>query len=417
MNIDRPENVNYSATVVRVKTLVPLENCDNVVSAPFFGMSAIVSKDVQVGDLGVVFTAETQLSHDFCRFNNLYRHGHLNEDPTKTGYIEDNRRIRAQKFRGNLSNALFMGLESLAWAANVSDLKEGDVFDTLNGNEICRKYVVKTREPRLAGKQEKKFSRVDAIHLPEHYDTENFFRNRENIDPEQEVIVTQKLHGTSIRVGYTFVKRKRSIVERVAALLGAKIQSLEHDYVFGSRKVIKDANNPDQNHYYDTDIWSHEGRRLEGLLPKGFLVYGELVGWTPENKPIQENYIYGVPLGMAELYVYRIAHVNEDGHVVDLPWDHVVEFCKTNGIKSVPELWRGKLKDFDVDSFMNRRYFEDGYLNAIALGENKEIVDEGVCVRVDTIRPYILKAKCAKFLEHETKILDRGEEDLEASQS
>lgn len=418
MKIDKPENANYAATVVSLKNIVPLATCDNVVGTSLFGFQAIVGKDHQVGDLGIVFPCETQLSDEHCHYNNLYRHGDKNDNPGVKGYIEDNRRIRAQKFRGHVSNALFMSLDSLAWTrADLSELREGDEFDTLNGKEICRKYMPKRNPMRQQQAQEKKFNRVDAIHMPEHYDTENFWKNRDKIDPEAEVVVTQKLHGTSIRIGHTIVKRKLSILEKLAKFIGVKVQETEHDYVFGSRKVIKDANNPDQVHYYEMDIWSQEGKKLQGILPENYLVYAELIGYTPEGAEIQKNYSYGMAVGIVEMYIYRIAIVNSRGLLTDLSWDQVKEFCKTNNLKSVPEVWRGKLKDLNVESYIDKRFFDEGHRHCLSLGANVELVDEGVCVRADGLRPYILKAKSPKFLEHETKILDSGTEDLESSQS
>jgi hypothetical protein len=92
-------NENYSGTIVSIKNLVDLENCDNVVGMPMLGFQAIVGKSAKKGDLGVLFGAETQLSDDYCKNNNLYRHSELNLDPNEKGYIEDNRRIKAVKFR------------------------------------------------------------------------------------------------------------------------------------------------------------------------------------------------------------------------------------------------------------------------------------------------------------------------------
>jgi hypothetical protein len=83
----------------------------------------------------------------------------------------------------------------------------------------------------------------------------------------------------------------------------------------------------------------------------------------------------------------------------------------------VCELWRGKLKDFKVEDYLDIRFFESGARNCLWLGDNKDLVDEGVVVRIDRRTPYCLKAKSPKFLEHETKMLDKGVEDLESSQS
>lgn len=421
MTIDKPVNPNYAAVVFRLKSFNVLPTCDNVVGSPMFGLQAILSKDSQVGELGIVFTPETQLSDEYTSKNNLYRHADLNSDKSQKGYMEDNRRVRAIKFRGNTSNCLFMPLSSLSYTGvDISALREGDEFDTLNGHEICRKYVVKTNGPRLTKEQQaRKFSRVDSKHMPEHIDTLNFMRSLEKLDPDAHVTVTQKLHGTSIRIGHTIVKRKLGLGSRIAKALGVTVLETEHDYVYGSRKVIKDAENPEQNHFYETDIWTSQGSKLKGLLPKNYLVYAELVGYTDTGAEIQRNYTYSVPKGSSEMYIYRIAVVNEDGFITDLSWEQVKAFCSQNGLKAVPELWSGKLKDFKYEDWMDTRYFEAGYRHALWLGElstDETIVDEGVCVRIEGITPQLFKAKSPLFLEHETKILDRGEVDLESTQ-
>lgn len=419
MKIEKPENQNYCATVVRLKSIVPLVNCDNVVGTSIFGNQAIVSKDHALGDIGIVFPAETQLSDEFCSENNLYRHGDLNKEKDQKGYMEDNRRVRAIKFRSvNTSNCLFMPLSALAYTGiDVQTLCEGDEFDTLNGKEICRKYMVRRNTSRLsAAQQERKFSRVEDIHMPEHPSTAQFFKFVDSIDPNTHVVVTQKLHGTSVRIGHTMVKRKLNKRDKIARFFGAKVQETEHDYIFGSRKVIKDANNPDQVNYYDTDMWTLEGKKLMGLLPENYLVYAEIVGWTPSGAEIQKSYTYAVPKGEAHLYIYRIATVNSKGYITDLSWEQIKEFCRDNGLKHVPEIAVGKLSEIDIKACLDTRYYEQGIRNALWLGDNKDIVDEGVCIRIEGRIPTIYKAKSPKFFEHETKMLDTGVEDLEADE-
>jgi len=71
--VQKPANANYCGTVIRISKLVPLDNCDNVVAAIIFGNSVIVGNNVKVGDLGVFFPIETQLSEEFLKENSLYR--------------------------------------------------------------------------------------------------------------------------------------------------------------------------------------------------------------------------------------------------------------------------------------------------------------------------------------------------------
>lgn len=419
LKLEAPENANYACVVVSITRIVPLENCDNVVGTPLLGFQGIVGKDTQVGDLGIVFTAETQVSDEYACYNNLYRHSNKNLDESKKGYLEDNRRVKALKFRGHRSDCLFMPLDSIGYTGvDVSQFQPGDTFDKLNGHEICRKYVVRRSamaHAKTHAVRDKVFRRVDEKMLPEHYDTGNFFRNADTIKPGTRVTVTQKLHGTSIRVGNTIVGRKLNLRERVAEKFGVKVQRTEFANVYGSRKVLKDPNNPYQTHFYGTDIWTDEGRKLDGLLPENFLVYGELIGWTQYCEPIQKNYTYQLPEGRAELYVYRVAFVNGQGRMVDLSWDQVKEFCLNAGLKHVPELWSGPIEEFDAEQFLDRKFHQDGDTAAVPLARESPC-DEGVCIRVDGLAPHILKAKSPAFLRHETKMLDQEVIDLEAEE-
>lgn len=419
MNLTAPVNKNYCASIVEVKQLITLENCDNVQAISIFGFQAIVSKDVKIGDIGIFFPAETQLSEGFCENNNLYRHSELNKDTTKAGYFEDNRRVKAMKFRGHNSSALFMPLESFSYlGVSASDFSVGDEFDSINGHEICRKYVVKTRGNGMnnhQSKKVKKFIRVDSVHFPEHLDTDNYWRNCHKIPDNQDVIITQKLHGTSLRSSNTFCKRKLTLIEKIAKFFGANIKELEMGYAFGSRKVIKDDEERNQNHYYGYDLWTEEGKKLVGLLPENFIVYGELVGYTADGKPIQSGYTYQHQDKTCSLYIYRVAFINERGFTVDLTWDQMVEFCNEQGLKTVPLIWRGKHKNFKVDKYMDQQYHKT-YKGCLPL-DSDDTVDEGVCIRVDKMTPYILKAKSPKFFEYESKMLDTNTVDLESSQN
>lgn len=419
MKLDAPHNPNYAATVVEITAINELANCDNVVGVPLFGLQAIVSNDVKVGDIGLFFPAETQLSDAFAHANNLYRHGDKNKDESAKGYFEDSRRVKAMKFRGHRSDAFFIPLDSLKFVKVKGgiDLKVGDTFDTIGGTEICKKYWIKQPGTNALDKNAKKrFRRVDSKFLPEHYDTENYWRNQHNVAPDAPVVVTQKLHGTSIRIGNTVVQRELKWYERALQKVGVQIATTSFDHVYGSRKVVKDVNNPNQDHFYAVDLWSTVGKKLDAVVPENFVLYGEVVGWVGE-KPIQKGYTYGLSEGTYQLYIYRIAVVTNSGRVVDLSWDQVVRFCADAGLKSVPELWRGKHADFHVDDWTDIVYADNGFPQAIPVKGKKGVVDEGVVVRAEGMAPYLLKAKSPKFLAHETKMLDEEAFDLEAEEA
>jgi hypothetical protein len=51
---------------------------------------------------------------------------------------------------------------------------------------------------RISGKL-KRFERINNKVFPEHLDSDNFWRNEYKYQPNDRIIITQKLHGTSGR--------------------------------------------------------------------------------------------------------------------------------------------------------------------------------------------------------------------------
>ena len=429
MNLKKPVNENYAAVVTTIRAINKLDNCDNVVAVPIFGYQAIVSKDTQVGDLVLVFTAETQLSDEYTKANNLYRDSTLNVDPTAKGYIESNRRVKAVKFRGHRSDALVMSIRSLEFTGvDVSELKDGDVFDELAGVSICKKYeVVKKNGTAKTSFKEEKFKRIDNKFFPEHYSTAHWFRQMDHIPDDATIVITQKLHSTSGRIGHVPVRRELNWKEKIAKFFGVKVAEMEYDHVYGSRRVIKDVNNPNQEHFYKDDVWTAAGKKLDSMIPQNFILYGEILGWTEDGSPLQSGYTYNLPQKQSEFYVYRILVLTNDGRHIELSWEAVKRFCKDNGIKYVPELFVGTKKEIVengiIESLMDIRYYDEYKAGRIPFNEepvplsDKGTVDEGVCIRVvecEAVHPTILKAKAPMFLAYETKQLDAEVVDLES---
>jgi len=70
----------------------------------------------------------------------------------------------------------------------------------------------------LAGK--KLEIRVDERLFPQHFETPQYFRVDQNLDPEAFVYVTQKLHGTSFRGGLISVRRELTLLEKLLLKVG-----------------------------------------------------------------------------------------------------------------------------------------------------------------------------------------------------
>ena len=475
MDIKKPKNENYAAVVVEIKTLLPLANCDNVQAAIIMGNQVIVSKSVQLGEIGLYFPLETQLSEAYLKHNNLYRKKELNADPTQSGYFEENGRIRCIKFRGmHKSEGLYMPLSSLDDFIDKSDyvgfiemeyknpyqgIKIGDTFDELNGVEICRKYVIKTnRTPGKPGtKKDKKKKQYESKLVDNqfrfHQDTSMLYKNIHRIQSDSLLSITYKMHGTSAISSYVLCKRFIPLRERIGSILHNvytyitsfgkqkfRLLETEYDYLYSSRKVIKNEElNPTAEHFYDANIWEITHNELKDFLQKGMTFYYEVVGFMPSGAAIQKDYDYGCSQAAGEHknYIYRITYTNQDGKVFEFSAKQVQDFCNKNGLNAVPLLYYGEAKDF-VDNFQlttatntyggtnllckaNTPFDPDAFLERVKLLFNEKdccmcvnkVPEEGVVVRIEGLDFEAYKQKSNRFYERETKLLDQGVVDIE----
>lgn len=424
-------NINYAAQVVVVPEGKKAPNSDRLYTFDVLGTTVIGDKSwvERVGEPAVLFFAESQIAPEVASKLNLYRHSELNADPTETGYLEDNRRVRAIRLRGTPSYGLMVPLEKFVaavhdennplWVSDLDEYRPGVAFDHVGDVEVVRKYETPlTRAQRQQTQAQKVMKRITNEQMPEHYDTKHFLRYLDEISPYDPLIVTQKLHGTSIRLGHVAAKRALTWRDKIAKFFGVAVQESEFVEVAGSRKVIKDPTNPSQQHHYDTDIWTSYLENVRGMIPENFVIYGELIGWTPDGKPIQRGYTYNVPKGQAHLYVYRVAVVT-GGEVVDLSWPAVQKFCALRGLRVVPticgDIGRDDLTEGAHAIYEERNFAADNPDGGfVPLSPDGPGVDEGYVVRWDGPgESMFYKFKNPSFLIHETKILDEGDADTE----
>lgn len=430
MKFKKPVNENYCGTVVQIKSIIPLENCDNIQATIIFGNRIIVSKETNVGDVGIYFPAETQLSHEYAHNNNLYRHTELNIDNEKTGYLEDNRRIRTMKLRGNQSCGLFMPLDSLAFC--VEDFYGFDIndsFDELNCIPICNKYIVKTKNsngPNKGKNKNQKESKIVDGQFRFHEDTAQFGKNVHNFNDHDTISITYKLHGTSVVISKILCKKKLGIFSKFLKFIGFNIVDKEYDNIYSSRKVIKNDDISAGNHFYNVDIWKMANDKIKDFLLDGMTVYAEIVGFLPNGSAIQKMkkaYDYGCNHGEFKVYIYRITYTNPSGNVFEFSAKQVQDWCKENGLNAVPELYYGKVMNFwygamEYDTNLNLAdnlltSLREVYLEGNCFMCKNKVPAEGIVIRKETNRFDAFKFKSFLFLEGETKQLDKGESNIE----
>ena len=370
----------YRAYVTKVKNIRPAENADRLNLCEAFGNTVVVDKNVNENDLYIYFPCDGQLSLEFCLNNNLLRK--LPDGTPSSGYMDpDKRNVIAIKLRGNKSDGLVLPLNCVSYTGVLlNELTEGFAFTTLNGHEICKKYIP-MRQNRQGNVNEgnhvrKKKAPIAPLFI-EHADTEQLAYNLDAFKPNDLIEITLKMHGTSQRTGYLpmFKGYKKTLLDRIMRRDGTPIY--EYGYVSGTRRTVL---NDWEGGFYGSNMFRKKHADFfEGKLHKGEEVYYEVVGFTDEGMPIMSSasnrklndkdflkkygetttfsygcsctgyYTYGDGsydvLPKSDFYVYRMTMTNEDGDVVEYTPDFMRYRCEQMGCKCVPVLWRGFLDD------------------------------------------------------------------------
>ena len=366
----------YQAFIVKVSDLRPHTNADRLQIASFFGNDTCVGLDVKIGDIGIYFPSDGQLSVEFCQVHDLVRRKDENGNPAG-GYLDpDKRNIKAVKLRGEKSDGLYMPISCLEYTGLdvEGDIEPGPLSTVINGHEIYQKYIPKTQHRVgnvTAGNRTRKKHAPIAPLFSEHADTEQLAYNLGAFKSGDEIEITLKMHGTSQRTGYlpTLKGYKRTLWDRITRKEGTPI----YDWggVSGTRRVVLE--NYDGGFYGSNEFREQHSKKFEGKLHKGETVYYEVVGFTHtgasimgecSNKKLNDKefvkqygettvFSYGCEPVVSidcddvqsDIYVYRMTMTNEDGFVVEYTPDFMRYRCEQMGVKTVPVLWKGVIPE------------------------------------------------------------------------
>ena len=417
--------------IIKVKELKPHSNADRLQILTCFGNDTCVGLDVKIGDKGIYFPTDLQLSAEYCAENHLCRK--KADGSPDTGYMDPNKRnVTAVRLRGERSDGLYMPLSSLEFTGiNIEDLGVGDTIDIVNGVEICRKYIPRGTKSasgsQSAGNKVRKKKMPVAPLFSEHADTEQLAYNLSAFKPGDEIEITLKMHGTSQRTGYlpTLKGYKKNILDYILRREGTPIY--DWGYVSGTRRtVLEDF----EGGYYGSNAFREaHSKFFEGKLWKGESVYYEVVGFTHTGTPIMSScdnkklndkefvkqygdttvFSYGCsPTGkkilygqdedgafsieqgvpQSDIYVYRMILTTEEGHVVEYSPDYMRYRCEQMGIKTVPVFEKfyipneEELNTLGVSAGEYVKEIVNKYLNTEPDPIGKTHIKEGVVVRI-----------------------------------
>lgn len=440
------KDTNYRAKIVQLKNIRKHSNADKLQCVTIDFQTVITGMDAKDGDIYIYFPLECAINKEYLSWSNSFSSPDMNEDKTKKGFFDKNGRVRAVRLRGEPSQGYIIPYADLFdWVykekaqfnaeAVTYDIENliGTEFDSFNDIIICQKYVPKSNkssnEPKEKRGRDPKISRLVENQFRLHNDTENLRKNIHKLELEDYISIHYKKHGTSWVVGNILVNKQLKWYEKLAKKIGFNIVDKEYDYVYSSRKVVKNEFETKGNlGYYGEDLWADIKEEVKDKIPKGFTLYGEAVGFTKEGKAIQKDYDYGCKPFEMKIYVYKISVVNQDGFTIYLDDKQISEFCEKyglnyketffwdgkvfqllselekTGIKYTKENWREKLIYY-LESKYNEK---DCYLCV------NKVPEEGIVVRKNSLFSYeAYKLKSFRFLQKETEELDKGEVNIE----
>lgn len=418
----------YQAIITRIKVR-PHPNADRLQLGDVCGTTVVVGLDTKDGDLGVYFPTDGVLSHNFLLSNNLYNKSarqklELGDGPT--GFFDYHGRVRAQKFRGEKSDGIWLPIASLG--PGNDEPVEGYMFDHWGGVRVCEKWT--SSKSNSGSVRSARVRKGELPGFPKHMDTEQWFYYVNDILSLESPMLTftEKLHGTSHRVGnvlnpsrkWWHFWKPRYIIQH------------------GSRNVLL-TNRSGETSFYGSDIFRY--RATEACIPhirKGEVLYGEIVGYvspcvpimpssaTPKEFQAESNkygktihWNYGCADGHCEFFLYRVVQFNEDGEAVELSHAQVVRRAKELQLRVVPFVG-SVILPLEPDAEFTRLLedqvrMQTGDPSAPSLlGE--EMPREGIVIRVDTAdghtKFYKNKSFFFKVLEGIVK-LDETYEDME----
>lgn len=414
--------MNHQAIVAKVSRVEAIPNADRIHVAYVLGEPVVVSKDVGVGYVGVFFPVDVQLSAEYCHENNLYRDSSRNKDQSKKGFFEDNRRVRSQPFLKVKSCGYFATLDSVNFTGgSVFNEKNGHSFDTLNGVEICKKYISEATKIAMqrAQSNQTKFKLVDYPMFDKHSSTDNFRHFAMNIRKGSLLSFHNKRHGTSMRVGklQSSIKLEgwKAFVNKFLPVFPEKG---EYEMVVGSRNVtLKDQN---KEGFHGTESFRFEvAKKIYPFLEDGMTVFGEIVGFV-NGKPIMPNgnvealkdkryttkygktnvFHYGCNEGECGFHIYMITRETTGGKNVAMGQKEMEQWCFDRGLGSNFEVHPQMVYDGNEDAL--RELVEELTERPNELGADWEfpnMIGEGIIVRVDSdnFKPKFFKSKSYPF--------------------
>lgn len=317
----------YKVEVCKVKDVIHHPNADRLDIVTVKGWKCITGRDDHVvGDLVIFIPPDSLVTDAFVeKFNITYLKGKGTR-----------KRIGAVKLRGEWSEGLVLPAED-GWKA---------------GDDVAEHYNIIKWEPlpqrgrhqSTRGSKHMKKMNAYAKVFPKYTDIEHVRNYPDILEEDKPVWITEKIHGTNFRAGWVPVQGNRLYVWLMKKLgRGWK-------FLVGSRNVILDKK---ATTYYGENLYAvvAEKHNLKNVIPKGYILYGEIYGKTTSGADIQKGYSYSRTSPSV-----RFFDVSENGKYLSLEWAY--NMLTALGLPLIPARYT-IFKYEDLDTNLVRKSFID----------------------------------------------------------
>lgn len=418
-------NSSYCGKIIKVTNIRKHPNADRLQLVSIHGNEISVGLDIQLNDLLVYFPALSQLEEEFLRVNNLYKNSIKNINPEVKGFFENNGVIKPINLR-SIKSMGFLATPEMIKIRTGYVITEADVnkeFDYISKDcLIVKRYEIPTKnngKSSISKKADTLKSKIYASlgnQFNFHDSTHSLVSEACVLNPDDTIIVTEKLHGTSAVFGKVLSEEIRTGFSGFLKDLLRIKKSRSYVNVYSSRRVIRGIGNwlNSTKGYYSNDVWRVTNNKLQDLLLNGETVYGEIVGFTEDGEYIQTDYDYKCEPNTSKFYIYKITMTNDQGIVIPLSFDQMEIRAKELGVETVPLKYYGKAKHFDFSlRRVKNENFKEEFLKVVyndhANGQpctynNNKVPAEGVCITIlKGFNPNIYKVKSFDFIQREFK--------------
>jgi len=331
--------------VCKIGSIQPHDNADKLEIAIIKGWQCVVTKDkYKKGDKVIYIPIDSMIPFELSEKLGITKYLQ-NKKTDKFGtVISSSNRVRTIKLRGTLSQGLIIDIQDPSWKVGK------DVREKLG----IEKYIPKCNMGNGKNKNKKNLIwQLPAYpEFTKYTDIENYKNFLSVIEEGEEVVATEKIHGTNARMARIIIDPSYfSVFDRIKIRLkkiGSSLSFGLYNYdpsmfLVGSHNCnIKKLNDGEQNNRIPFSRTSMEvywemalKYGLDQKLKEGEEIFGEIYG-----SGIQKYLEYD---GSVEIKIrfFDLKIRDEHGNMVYIDWDSFIERCKDLDLPTVPILYRG----------------------------------------------------------------------------